>query len=125
MQIFYPPYAATGAHHTVLNCDFKVSQSRMAFNDAYGIDFLYKEKQILYFYAKGHELAGKLMGEGAVVLMKVMKFDGSSLHDHLFTLTRFYGFRLLGKHYSLDKSKSDENAKKNTFSDIGSSVVIF
>ena len=69
----------------------------MAFNDAYGIDFLYKEKQILYFFAKGFEMAGKLLVEGAVVLMKVMNFDGSSLRDHLFTLAGFYGFQLWGK----------------------------
>ena len=108
VAIYDPPYQTMIGGYNLHNSDWEKSQSRVNFNDRYGVSFPYTATMIHCFYLKGFQLADKLLASGGIFLVKLMN---TNVHDDLrqavLNLADSCGFKHDGDAYKVKSSNGE------------------
>ena len=73
--IWDPPYRTICGGHTIVNCVFVKSDSRIKFNDTYGVQFRYTNAMINAFYLRGFERADQVLHVNGFFFVKCMNYN--------------------------------------------------
>ena len=91
--IWDPPYRTICGGHTVLNCVFIKSDSRMKFNSSYGVQFKYTNEMINAIYLRGFEWADQVLHLNGFFFVKCMQFnDGFDQLEAVRQMAELYNF---------------------------------
>eukprot|EP00984_Skeletonema_dohrnii_P028435 scaffold18417_cov79-Skeletonema_dohrnii-CCMP3373.AAC.3 len=106
--IYDPPYQTMIGGYNLHNSNWEKSQSRVNFNDRYGVSFPYTTTMIHCFYLKGFQLAEQLLEPEGFLMVKLMLTNGhDDLRQAVLILADYCGFKHDGDAYKVKSSNGD------------------
>lgn len=112
--IWDPPYRTINGGHTVVNCTMSKSQSRIRFNNAYGVEYKYTNEMINAMYLRGFYWANQLLHEDGVFLVKCMhENDGVAQLQAVIEMGQLYDFCLKGSYTLKSRTTTKDSSKCN------------